>query len=194
MGPVVVDRSPEMLARAAAKGLGTVEADAQQLPFADESFDAATMIAMLHHVDDHRAALAEVRRILKRAASSASWGFADEDNSSLWIVDYFPVSRPWMEATHPPRADFLEELPGARLMDFEFTDMRDASLAARSADPELMVEAAESGATSYFERCGEIIQTSCGRGSIACARTSPRAARRAVPPPQPCSAGRSPTY
>src|SRR2546423_11555675 len=50
--PVVIDRSAEMLARTAAKGLQVVEADAQQLPFEDESFDAAMMISMLHHVED----------------------------------------------------------------------------------------------------------------------------------------------
>jgi demethylmenaquinone methyltransferase/2-methoxy-6-polyprenyl-1,4-benzoquinol methylase len=54
--PIVVDRSPQMLARAAAKGLEIVEADVQRLPFDDESFDASTMISMLHHVDDRGAA------------------------------------------------------------------------------------------------------------------------------------------
>src|SRR5262245_59757582 len=38
--PVVVDRQPEMLAHAAAKGLETIEADAHSLPLADESVDA----------------------------------------------------------------------------------------------------------------------------------------------------------
>jgi demethylmenaquinone methyltransferase/2-methoxy-6-polyprenyl-1,4-benzoquinol methylase len=150
--PVVADRSPDMLARAGAKGLETVVADAQALPFADGSFDAVTMISMLHHVEDWRAALAEARRILKPGGKLVLKGFAGEDASSLWIVDYFPVSRPWMEATHPPRAAFLEELPGARLMPFEFADMEDASLAALSADPKRVLEAAETGATSYFER------------------------------------------
>jgi hypothetical protein len=46
----------------------------------------------------------------------------------------------------------LEELPGARLLDFEFEDMQDASLAALSADPERVLEAGMRGATSYFER------------------------------------------
>jgi SAM-dependent methyltransferase len=150
--PVVVDRSAEMLARAAAKGLRTVEADAQQLPFDDESFDAATMISMLHHVEDRGAALAEARRILRPGGRLVLKGFTGEDAASLWIVDYFPSSRAWMEATHPPRAAILAELPGARLIEFEFKDMEDASLAALSADPQRVLEAAESGATSYFER------------------------------------------
>ncbi len=150
--PVVVDRSAEMLALAAAKGLETVRADAQRLPFEDESFDAATMISMLHHVEDRDAALAEARRILRPGGRLVLKGFAGEDAASLWILDYFPSSRPWMAATHPPRAAFLEALPRARLIPFEFEDMQDASLAALSADPERVVEAAESGATSYFER------------------------------------------
>jgi demethylmenaquinone methyltransferase/2-methoxy-6-polyprenyl-1,4-benzoquinol methylase len=150
--PVVVDRSAEMLARAAAKGLEVVEADAQQLPFDDQSFDAAAMISMLHHVEDRRTALAEARRILRIGGRLVLKGFTGEDAASLWILDYFPSSRSWMEATHPPRAAILEELPGARLLDFEFEDMEDASLAALSAEPERVLEAGERGATSYFER------------------------------------------
>jgi SAM-dependent methyltransferase len=150
--PVVVDRSADMLAQAAAKRLETVEADAQRLPFADESFDAATMISMLHHVDDRGAALAEGRRILRKGGRLVLKGFTGEDAASLWILDYFPSSRPWMEETHPPLNAILMELPGARVIPFKFEDMEDASLAALSADPQCVIEAAERGATSYFER------------------------------------------
>jgi SAM-dependent methyltransferase len=150
--PVVVDRSAGMLAQAAAKGLETVEADAQRLPFEDETFDAVVMISMLHHVEDRGAALAEARRILRAEGRLALMGFTGEDAATLWILDYFPSSRSWMEATHPPRTAILEELPGARLIAIAFEDMQDASLAALSADPELVLEAAEAGATSYFER------------------------------------------
>ena len=150
--PVVVDRSPEMLARAAAKGLETEKADAQSLPFEDQSFDAVTMISMLHHVEDRGAALAEARRILRAGGRLVLMGFTGEDAATLWIVDYFPSSRPWMDATHPPLAEILVELPGARLFAVEFEDIEDASLAALSADPERVLEAAQSGATSYFER------------------------------------------
>ena len=150
--PVVVDRSAEMLAYASAKGLKTVRADAQRLPFGAEEFDAVTMISMLHHVEDFRAALAEARRVLRPGGRLVLKGFAGEDAVSLWIVDYFPSSRAWMDATHPPRAAFLKELPGARLIEVVFEDMQDASLAALSADPRRVLQAGECGATSYFER------------------------------------------
>jgi demethylmenaquinone methyltransferase/2-methoxy-6-polyprenyl-1,4-benzoquinol methylase len=150
--PVVVDRSAEMLAQATAKGLETVESDAQRLPFEDERFDAVTMISMLHHVEDRRAALAEARRILRPGGRLVLEGYTREDAATLWILGYLPSSRDWMEATHPPRSALLEELPGARLFVFEFEDMQDASLAALSADPERLLEAAERGDTSYFER------------------------------------------
>jgi SAM-dependent methyltransferase len=150
--PVVIDRSAEMLARAAAKGLETLRADAQRLPFDDETFDAATMISMLHHVENRGAALAEARRILRRRGRLVLKGYTGEDAATLWILDYFPSSRAWIEATHPPRAAILAELSGARLFTFEFEDMQDASLAALSAEPERMLVAAERGETSYFER------------------------------------------
>jgi SAM-dependent methyltransferase len=150
--PVVVDPSPEMLALAAAKGLETVEADAQRLPLSEESFDAVTMISMLHHVEDQRAALAEAKRVLRPGGPLALVGFTGEDAASLWVLDYFPASRPWMAATHPPRTAVLRELPGARLIDFAFEDLEDGSLPALSADPQRVLDAAENGETSYFER------------------------------------------
>ena len=69
-----------------------------------------------------------------------------------WILDYFPSSRGWIEATHPPQAAILEELPGALLTTIEFEDMEDASLGALSSDPQRVLEAAERRETSYFER------------------------------------------
>ena len=150
--PIVVDRSPAMLERASAKGLQTVEADAQRLPFDDATFDAALMISMLHHVEDRGLALAEARRILRPRGRLVLMGFTGEDAATLWILGYFPSSRPWMEATHPPRSVLLSELPGATLTTFEFKDMKDASLAALSADPERLLAAAQRGQTSFFER------------------------------------------
>ena len=58
------DRSPEMLAAAAARGLRTVEADMTALPFAGE-FDAVFSNAALHWTRSQRSVLTGVYRALK---------------------------------------------------------------------------------------------------------------------------------
>jgi SAM-dependent methyltransferase len=110
------------------------------------------MISMLHHVEDRAAALAEARRVLKSGGRLVLMGFTAEDAETLWVLNYFPSSGPWMDASHSPLAAIATELPGAQFLAIEFEDMEDGSLAALSADPERVIEAAESGATSYFER------------------------------------------
>jgi hypothetical protein len=92
-----------------------VEADSQRLPLDDETFDAAMMISMLHHVEDRGGRWPSRAGFSGAADSFVLMGFTGEDAATLWVLDYFPVSRPWMEATHPPRAAFLAELPAAQL-------------------------------------------------------------------------------
>ncbi|MCW3047421.1 MAG: Methyltransferase type 11 [Solirubrobacterales bacterium] len=150
--PVVVDRSSEMLARAVAKGLRTVEADAQRLPFADGSFDAAMLVSMLHHVEDVPAALSEARRILRPAGRLAAMVFTREDLEPLWYADYFPSTTAWMERSHPRLAELLRHLPGGRCLPVVLRDMEDASLAALAARPELVLEERWRRQTSFFER------------------------------------------
>ena len=70
-----VDISEPMLARAvrseAGPQVGFVRADAQRLPFRDESFDAVVSIAMLQLIPKPSAALAEMVRVLRPGARMA---------------------------------------------------------------------------------------------------------------------------
>jgi len=59
---VGVDSSPAMLARAPSPNR---VADAAALPFADESFGAATLLYVLYHLAEPARALAEARRVLR---------------------------------------------------------------------------------------------------------------------------------
>ena len=88
--PLVVDRQPEMLARAAAKGLETLEADAQRLPLPDASADAVMLVSMLHHVEDPAAALAEAQRILRPQGRLALMVFTREDVADTWLEQLLP--------------------------------------------------------------------------------------------------------
>ena len=152
--PVVIDREPAMLARAGAKGLPTIESDAQRLPLADACFDAAMLVSMLHHVEDPSAALAEAQRILRPDGRLAVMVFTREDVAASWLSDYFPSTREWMFASHPTLAELLALLPGARRIPVVFRDLEDGSLAALSAYPEKIVDPAWYRQTSYFERLG----------------------------------------
>ncbi|WP_413467138.1 methyltransferase domain-containing protein [Mycolicibacterium sp. 120270] len=64
-----VDISEPMLARAvkaeAGPNVGFLRADAQRLPFRDETFDAVTSLAVLQLIPDPQAALSEIARVLK---------------------------------------------------------------------------------------------------------------------------------
>jgi ubiquinone/menaquinone biosynthesis C-methylase UbiE len=150
--PVVVDRSAQMLEQAAAKGLETIRASATRLPFADESFDAAMLVSMLHHVDDPAHALAEAKRVLRPGGRMAVMAFTREDIADAWCLDYFPSSRAWMHQTHMPLAQLLAELPGARRAPVLYADLQDRSMAAMLGHPELLLDRGRRMQTSYFER------------------------------------------
>ena len=70
-----VDISEPMLARAvraeAGERVGFLRADAQHLPFRDETFDAVVSIAMLHLIPEPSVALAEMARVLRPGARMA---------------------------------------------------------------------------------------------------------------------------
>ena len=150
--PVVIDREPAMLARAAAKGLDTLAGDAQQLPLDDESIDAAMLVSMLHHVEDPSLALAEARRILRPGGRLAVMVLTREDLGELWFGDYFPALSEWIISGHLTLSQLLAQLPGARRIGFEFGDLRDASLAAMAAYPERVADPRWHRQTSIFER------------------------------------------
>ena len=150
--PLVIDRQPEMLARAAAKGLETLAGDAQRLPLADESADAVMLVSMLHHVEDQPKALAEARRVLRPGGRLALMVFTREDLSDLWMSDYFPSTRAWVTESHATLDELLALLPGARRIEVVYRDLEDASLAALAAHPELVADPRYHRQTSYFER------------------------------------------
>jgi SAM-dependent methyltransferase len=150
--PLVVDREPAMLARAAAKGLETLEADAQSLPLPDECADAVMLVSMLHHVEDPTAAIAEARRILRPRGRLALMGWSHEDVSDAWMVDYWPSTRAWIDESHPPLAELLKLLPGATHIEVVYRDLEDGSLVALGGYPEKLADPRWHCQTSFFER------------------------------------------
>lgn len=62
---LATDRSEAMVRATAAHGVRAEVADADALPYADDSFDAVVAMWMLYHVPDLDRALTEIRRVLR---------------------------------------------------------------------------------------------------------------------------------
>jgi SAM-dependent methyltransferase len=150
--PLVVDREPGMLARAKAKGLETVQGDAQKLPLPDGCADAVMLVSMLHHVEDPSRAIAEAKRILRPRGRLVLMVFTREDLEATWMTEYWPSTRAWMDESHPPLDTLLQLLPGARHIQIVWSDLEDGSLAALGAHPEKLADPRWHSQTSYFER------------------------------------------
>jgi len=85
---VGVDPSPAMLVHAAARGIDVVEGVAENLPFADGSFDHALVVTTLCFVDSPAQMLAEARRVLKPGGRLVI-GFIDRESTlgQNYVVD-----------------------------------------------------------------------------------------------------------
>lgn len=64
-GLFLVDYSPAMCATQRAAGFPTARARAEALPFPDATYDGAVACHMLYHLDDPRAGLAELARVVR---------------------------------------------------------------------------------------------------------------------------------
>jgi ubiquinone/menaquinone biosynthesis C-methylase UbiE len=62
---VATDQSPRFVELTAARGIDAREADVENLPFGDASFDVVYAGWMLYHVPDLDRGLAEIRRVLR---------------------------------------------------------------------------------------------------------------------------------
>jgi SAM-dependent methyltransferase len=64
-----------------------IQASAEDLPFAEKSFDAAMAVLTLHHWKDLRKGLTEMRRVTRGPVVIMTF---DPISSNFWLVDYLP--------------------------------------------------------------------------------------------------------
>lgn len=151
--PLLLDASPQMRQVAQGKGLPAVPGEAESLPFGAATFDAVTMISMLHHVGNWRQALAEARRVLRPGGCLLVMLLtADHIREVSWAFDLFPAMREFALPHRPSLDQLRRELPGATVTPFWFDDLSDASIGALCAFPEAMLDPDLRRQTSFFGR------------------------------------------
>jgi len=149
-----VEPSAEMIAQRPPGSASVVQASAEELPFDDDSFDAALAIMTVHHWSDLAAGLAEMQRVAHRRIVVVT--FDPEPLRDLWIVrDYFPGMLN-LESDHTSGHRLAAELPEGRSLPLPVPrDCSDHFFAALWDRPELLFDDETLGPMWVWSRLSE---------------------------------------
>jgi SAM-dependent methyltransferase len=136
-----VEPSAEMIAQRPPDAAPAVRASAEELPFPDESFDAAMAVLTVHHWPDLDRGLAELRRVTRERVVIVT--FDPEPLRDFWMVrDYFPAIV-GLHADRISSSGLATRLGGARVRPIPVpSDCTDLFFAALWARPELLLDPA----------------------------------------------------
>lgn len=145
-----VEPSGVMIAQRPPGAAPVVQASAEQLPFADDSFDAAMAVLTIHHWQDVAKGLAEMTRVARRRVVVVT--FDPEVNNETWIIrDYLPELRVERERWMPEEARVLAALPAARVEPIPVPrDCTDGMFVAHWGRPEAYLDPDVRAATSVW--------------------------------------------
>jgi SAM-dependent methyltransferase len=95
-----VEPSAVMIAQRAPEAAPAVQATAEDLPFADDSFDAAMAVLTLHHWSDWRSGCAELRRVARDRVVVFSWD--PTYRGRMWLSAEYFETLSWQDVTDFP--------------------------------------------------------------------------------------------
>lgn len=99
-----LEPSAEMIAQRPSGSAPAVQGSAEDLPFADKSFDAAMAVLTIHHWSDQAKGLAEMRRVARGPVALLTF---DPAFRGAWQMEYWPQLVTLDEDQMPP-LDFYE--------------------------------------------------------------------------------------
>ncbi|HKT82291.1 MAG TPA: class I SAM-dependent methyltransferase [Solirubrobacterales bacterium] len=137
---IAVEPSGEMIAQRPAGAAPVVQASAEALPFADDSFDAAMAVLTAHHWADLDAGLKEMQRVSRERIVIVTFdhfGLGD-----LWIPrDYFPEMLGLKRRAGATSGELAQRLPSAVVSPVPVPrDCTDLFFAALWARPEMLLD------------------------------------------------------
>ena len=108
---VAVEPSETMRSQRSADAPEAIAAYAEALPLDDDSVDAALAVLSVHHWDDQRAGLRELRRVARDRVVILTYDAAQQD--ALWLVrDYLPEIAAQDRARFLPIGELVQQLGG----------------------------------------------------------------------------------
>jgi SAM-dependent methyltransferase len=149
---VPVEPSDVMVAQRTADRARAVRGRAEAIPLRDDSVDAAMAVLSLHHWDDRRAGLSEMRRVARGNVVIVTYD--PQVSARLWLVaDYFPEVAELDHATFPLPEEVVCWLGAAQIEVVPIpADTPDWMLGSFWAHPERVLDEGARNATSGFAR------------------------------------------
>ncbi len=101
-----VEPSAEMI-RQRGSPQAAIQASAEDLPFEDNSFDAAMAVLTIHHWTDQQRGVSEMQRVARERIVFLTY---DPTFRGFWLADYFPALITLDEKQMPRMTDFEQWL------------------------------------------------------------------------------------
>ena len=98
-----VEPSVKMIGQRPPSNATVIRGVAENLPFEDDSFDAAMAILTIHHWSDQEKGVAEMRRVTRGSIVFLTY---DASFQSFWLLNYFPEFIALDERNMPPMQEY----------------------------------------------------------------------------------------
>lgn len=159
---VAVEPSALMRTQRPADAAPCVAASAENLPFKDQSFDAAMAFATIHHWRDPIAGLRELRRVARRVVV-----FTHDTSDSGWLHRF------WLTRDYLPE---VADLVAGRPLVTELAD----AIGGRLEPVPVPWDCVDGFFEAYWRRPEAYLEENVRRGTSVWARVGPEAEQRAV--------------
>ena len=149
-----IEPSQEMIRQRPASAATIIEGVAENLPFADNSFDAAMAVLTLHHWADQAKGLAEMRRVTRGPIVLLTY---DAAVRGFWLADYIPELATLDDGQFPPMAAYAQWLGAVEILPVPIPhDCRDGFLCAYWRRPAAYLDPRIRAAMSSFWKIGDV--------------------------------------
>lgn len=149
-----LEPSATMIAQRPPSAATVVQGTAEDMPFADNSFDAAMATLTVHHWSDPARGLRQMRRVARGPLVVLTF---DPTFRGFWLLDYFPGLATLDEAQMPPLGAFADWLGATEVANVPIPhDCTDGFLAAYWQRPEAYLDRRVRAAMSPFWALGDV--------------------------------------
>ncbi len=149
-----LEPSAEMIRQRRADAAPCVQGQAEQLPFADASFDTAMAVLTVHHWTDQARGLAEMRRVSRGPVVILTYDPATREG---WLADYIPELIALDEAQMPAMGAYARELGPVAIVPVPIPhDCIDGFLCAYWRRPAAYLDPRIRAAISSFHALGDV--------------------------------------